>query len=88
MGDLSVADAYTCAGETIRELPRDRARLAACDPVYEALPGWDADITGAVGREDLPENALGYVDTVERAAGVPVGQVTVGPGRAQAVEVV
>lgn len=87
MGELSVADAYIYAGETIWEMPRDRDRLAACDPAYETLPGWDEDITGAARRGDLPENALGYIARIEAASGVPVAQATVGPGRAQAVEV-
>jgi adenylosuccinate synthase len=87
LDELNVADAYTCAGETIREMPRDRVRLEACDPVYEALPGWDEDITGAARRGDLPGEALGYIARIEAASGVPVAQVTVGPGRAQAIEV-
>ena len=38
---IEVCTAYRCGGKTIRELPSDLAQLAACEPIYETVPGWD-----------------------------------------------
>ena len=38
---IEVCTAYRCGGKTIRELPSDLAQLAACEPVYETVPGWE-----------------------------------------------
>ena len=54
-------------------------------PVYESLPGWEGDISGARTLDDLPENARRYADRVAEIAGIPVRMISVGPERDQAV---
>jgi adenylosuccinate synthase len=82
---LAVADAYTCAGSCLTEMPVDQDTFAACQPVYEHLPGWQEDIMGISSFGDLPEAARAYVRRIEVITGVPVCQVTVGPGREHAI---
>ena len=72
------------AGVTDRFRP-DSSDLAVAEPVYETLPGFGDEITEARSWDDLPENARGYVEFVERAVGVPVDFVSVGPDRAQTI---
>lgn len=55
--------------------------LADVEVVYETLPGWSAPITGARAFDELPENCRKYVAFIERALGVPVEWIGVGPGR-------
>ncbi len=55
--------------------------LYNCTPIYESLPGWNADITGVRSFEELPAAAQRYVERVEELAGVPVTMVSVGPER-------
>ena len=50
-------------------------------PVYEDLPGWAEDISGARTMNDLPQAARSYVAFIEQAVGVPVALIGVGPGR-------
>ena len=45
--ELQVCTAYRCRGTTLTEMPGDLAQLAACEPVYETLPGWSAPTAGA-----------------------------------------
>ena len=41
---IEVCTAYRCGGRTLTEFPSDIGQLAACEPVYESLPGLvDAD---------------------------------------------
>ena len=47
LAELQVCTAYRCRGATLTEMPGDLAQLAACEPVYETLPGWTAPTAGA-----------------------------------------
>jgi adenylosuccinate synthase len=57
--------------------------MAHVTPVYETLPGWDEDITGARSWDDLPANAVAYLKRIEEITGVKIGIVSVGPDRVQ-----
>ena len=83
LAEIPVCVAYELDGCRVESFPTDLSVLAQCRPVYETLPGWADDITGARRPADLPANARRYVDFVAEAAGVPVSYVSVGPGREQ-----
>ncbi|MCP4541454.1 MAG: adenylosuccinate synthase [Chloroflexi bacterium] len=84
---LLVAVAYERGGERTEYFPAEfgMESLAEWEPVYEELPGWTEDITGARTRDDLPPAAREYVERVEEWTGVPISLIGVGPEREQAV---
>lgn len=84
---IKVATAYESAGRTYDEFPSQQSVLYKCEPVYEELPGWGEDITGARRYEELPGEARDYIEYIQEAVGVPIGWVSVGPERSQLVEV-
>jgi adenylosuccinate synthase len=53
--------------------------------VYEELPGWGTDLSGATALGDLPGPAKDYVAFLAEQIGVPIKLVGVGPGREQFV---
>ena len=53
--------------------------------MYEHLPGWSEDITGARSYDDLPPAACAYVERLEHLVGVPVRLISVGPERDQII---
>ncbi|MNW21849.1 Adenylosuccinate synthetase [compost metagenome] len=57
--------------------------LSECEPVYEELPGWSEDITGARRLEDLPETTRRYVERVAELTGIPISIFSVGRNREQ-----
>jgi adenylosuccinate synthase len=84
MAALRVAVAYEVDGR--REtwpLPLEDLERAA--PVYQELPGWEADLSGAHDMGDLPAEACAYLDVIEDLAGVPITLVSVGPERSQTI---
>ncbi len=83
LAEIPVCVAYELDGRRVDSFPTDLSVLAQCRPVYETLPGWAEEITGARRPAGLPANARRYVDFVAEAAGVPVSYVSVGPGREQ-----
>jgi adenylosuccinate synthase len=84
---VKVAVAYERDGQRIENFPAEFGLdvLAECKPIYEDLPGWSEDITGARTREDLPDAARAYVEFIEAQAGVPISTISVGPEREQVI---
>lgn len=82
---LHIATSYTLDGEPLATLPPDTAAAARAVPVYETLPGWKGDISGARRLEDLPSQARHYIDRIQQIAGVPAIMISVGPERDQAI---
>ncbi|MCL6106321.1 MAG: adenylosuccinate synthase [Actinobacteria bacterium] len=68
------------------DFPPHQSQFYHCRPVYQTLPGWKEDITGARMLSDLPVEARDYLDLIVEEAGVPVKIVSVGPGRDEVVE--
>lgn len=84
--ELAICTGYEVDGRRIDYLPGDLGQLRRARPVYERLPGWQEDVTGARTPSDLPANARRYIDFVAEAAGVPISLVSVGPARDQVVQ--
>jgi len=82
---IKVCTGYTFQGKALETLPAALETFENCQPVYEELPGWRTDITGAQSFEDLPENARKYVRRLEELAGCQIVMVSVGPRRDQTI---
>ncbi|MHB1553031.1 MAG: adenylosuccinate synthase [Acidimicrobiales bacterium] len=82
---LRVCVAYEHDGERFRLPPYHQSTLHQVTPLYEELPGWRTDLTGATSAQDLPAAARDYVELLADQIGVPVRLVGVGPGREQIV---
>ena len=82
---VKVCTAYTYQGVVLDEIPASLEIMEQCSPIYEELPGWTEDITGAKSLEDLPANARAYVTRVEELSGAPIVMVSVGPRRDETI---
>jgi adenylosuccinate synthase len=79
--EIQVCTAYRCHGATLTELPGDLAQLAACEAVYETLPGWTTPTRQVRRFEDLPREARAYIARLEEITGVPAAIVSTGSAR-------
>ena len=82
---IKVCTGYTYKGKMLETLPASLEVFEKCQPVYEELPGWSKDITGARSFEELPPAAQSYVRRLEELAGCPIVMVSVGPRRDQTI---
>ena len=78
---IEICTAYRCGSRTLTEFPSDLSQLAACQPVYESMPGWETPTRGARRFADLPENARRYIARLEQVSGVPAAIVSTGSDR-------
>jgi adenylosuccinate synthase len=86
--ELKVCVAYEDGrGRRVEHFPSRLSRLEECQPVYETLPGWQADISGMREWAALPGAARDYVAFLGRQVGVPVSIVSVSPDRAATLRV-
>ena len=72
-------------GRLVDRWPLTVAELERAEPVYEAFPGWTADLSAADSMADLPLAAVAFVEALERRAGAPITLVSVGPERTQTI---
>ena len=80
LDEIPVCIAYERDGRRLDRFPFT-PELDRCEPVYEVLPGWKADISGCREFEELPEAAREYVEFIEKAVKCPIRYVSVGAER-------
>jgi adenylosuccinate synthase len=80
---VSMCTAYELAGDALTHVPAQLDRLNGATPRWEEMPGWETDTTGMRSFDELPEQALNYVDRIGQIVGAPVTYVGVGPARDQ-----
>lgn len=79
--EIKICTAYQCGNETLTEMPGDLAKLTACVPMYESMPGWDRPTMGVTRYADLPEGARQYIRRLEEVSGVPAAIISTGSDR-------
>jgi len=83
LAEIKICTSYRTPSGTTSEFPIDDVEHAV--PVYESLPGWQADLAPARAMTALPEAARRYVDRIERDSGCPVVLVSVGSRRDETI---
>jgi adenylosuccinate synthase len=78
---LRICVAYQLRGKRFDEIPPSRRMLERVKPVYEEVPGWDDDISGARSVNELPANARRYLERIGELSGARLAMVGVGAAR-------
>ena len=79
--EIPVCVAYEVDGQRVTELPTNQTDFHHAKPIYESLPGWREDISGARALADLPANARSYVEFLEEVSGCRISAIGVGQDR-------
>ncbi|KRE53538.1 adenylosuccinate synthase [Paenibacillus sp. Soil522] len=80
---VKICTGYKLRGEVIEIYPASLKLVSECEAIYEELPGWSEDISGAKTLEDLPVNTLNYLNRVSELTGIPIAIFSVGRNREQ-----
>ena len=78
---LKICTGYRLHGEIVDYLPAGMRDQAACEPVYENLPGWTQSTAGVRDFAALPANAQAYVRRIETLIEAKVILVSTSPER-------
>jgi len=82
---IKICTGYRYNGTILDEIPATLDVFAACEPVYEEMPGWKTPISGVRTFEGLPENARKYIRRLEEVMECPIVMVSVGPRRDETI---
>jgi adenylosuccinate synthase len=82
---IRVCVGYRLEDRIVTAPPLFTAEFAACEAVYEDLPGWKSNTIGITRYEDLPPNARLYIERLQTLVGVPITIVSTGPDRGQTI---
>ena len=85
LDEIKICTAYQINGKTVENMPADVETLRDAEPVYQTLPGWKVDVSQMERFDELPENAVRYINTVSELLKTPVEFVSVGPDRRQTI---
>lgn len=75
---LKIGVSYKYLGEYLKSFPACLDILKDVEVEYIELPGWKEDISKARKYEDLPKNAQGYVEKIEKLIGCKINFIGVG----------
>jgi adenylosuccinate synthase len=84
---IQIGVAYRDGDAMLDAFPSDTEQLAACQPVYETMPGWKAPTLRAESFEQLPAAAQRYLRRLEALVGAPIALISTGTEREQAFRV-
>jgi len=79
--DIQVCVGYRLDGKDIDTIPMHYADWDAIEPLYETLPGWDGSTVGVTRIEDLPKQAMDYIDFLEHHVQKPISIISTSPER-------
>ncbi|MEY5025372.1 MAG: hypothetical protein RLZZ244_900 [Verrucomicrobiota bacterium] len=80
---IRVCTHYRLHGQLLETPPMDYELLAACEPVYIELPGWQTPTDAIRDWNQLPENARNYLLKISELSGARLRIASVGPNREQ-----
>jgi len=83
--EMKICTGYKLNGGVTDILPVGADDLAACQPVYETLPGWSDSTVGVKTLDGLPAAARAYIKRMEEVCGVPVDMISTGPDREETI---
>jgi adenylosuccinate synthase len=82
---LRVCVAYELDGKRRDTVPATIRAWERIRPIYEELPGWRENLTGARALGDLPPNAQRYVERLVALVGAPLALLSIGPQRDETI---
>jgi adenylosuccinate synthase len=83
--EIRICTGYRVRGQPVPLLPTGADAVAECEPVYDAVPGWDESTVGVKSFGALPPNARAYLERIEALTGVPIAMVSTGPDRTETI---
>jgi adenylosuccinate synthase len=85
MDEILICVGYRGAQGELRSAPIGAEALAAVEPIYEALPGWQESTVGITTYSALPANAKRYLERIAEVAETPIDMISTGPDRAHTI---
>ncbi len=84
---LKICTAYQLNGKVVHTFPANLNDLAACEPIYEEVEGWQCNTTNICTYDQLPAAAKNYLSRLEELLETPICMISVSPQRGRTIQV-
>ncbi len=84
---IKVCVGYRVDGKVFRYIPSNLDLLKRCEPIYEEMKGWKAEIHGTRDFKDLPPDAKRYLKRIEKLISTKMTMISVGSERSETIRV-
>jgi adenylosuccinate synthase len=84
---IKICTAYLLHGKIVHSMPANPNELAACEPVYEEMAGWQCNTSCIVSYDELPTAAKKYLKRLEELLETPIAMISVSPQRGKTIQV-
>ena len=85
LDSIQICVGYQCGTERVNHAPLGAEALAACEPIYEEMPGWRDSTFGVRRYDELPAAARAYLQRVAELTDTPVDIISTGPDRSETI---
>jgi len=85
LGEVKICIGYEDENGELLGMPYDAEGWEEVCPVYEIMPGWQSSTFGIQSLEQLPQEALNYIDRIEQLIGISVDIISTGPDRVETI---
>lgn len=86
LDSLKICKAYEIDGKVTDEVPFQMDRLEI-KPVYDTFDGWKSDITAIRAYNELPAEAIQYINHIDSELNIKTRYISNGPGTDQLIHV-
>ncbi len=84
---IKICTAYNLRGKIVHSLPATLNDLAACEPIYEEVEGWQCSTSDINSYAELPSAAKAYLKRLEELLQTPIAMISVSPQRGRTIQV-
>jgi len=85
--EIQLCTHYEINGKRSENFPTNPRDFEKAVPVYETMPGWQADLSGCKKMSDMPSAARNYITRLKTLCyDVPLLLISLGPERSQTIE--
>ena len=87
MPNVQLCVAYEADGNRYDRFPSLPGLLARSTPVFEEMSGWSRPTAGITDLDQLPAEAMAYVDRIQELIGCPIDLISTGPKRQESITI-
>jgi len=82
---VKICTGYRYKSRIVDLPPYGAENMAACEPVYEEMPGWSETSEGVTDPARIPKNAKTYLSRISELLGLPVEIISTGADRDETI---
>ena len=85
LDEIKACVAYRIGGKVVESFPSSIEALNTAEPVFRSFAGWKQPLSSALTYQEFPEEAMEYIEFIQRFCETPVDIISVGYDRKETI---